>query len=170
MKTLPRELHASISAGSGHADVRPGSPLPLGTQETEGGVNFALFSRDATRVRLEFFDHPEEAVPARVIDLDSARNHTGDVWHGWVEGIGTGQLYAYRVEGPYEPGDGHRFNFNKLLLDPLRDRDYAGAPVGFCRGARVRPVGAGERPVALEARQFQLDAEMRVRQRALRLG
>ena len=81
-------------------------------------MNFALFSRHATRVRLELFDHPDDAVPARVIDLDAAHNRTGDVWHVWVKGIGTGQLYAYRVEGPYEPREGHRFNVHKLLLDP----------------------------------------------------
>ena len=73
----------------------------------------------ATRVRLELFDHPEDAAPARAIDLDSARNRTGDVWHVWVKGIGPGQLYAYRVDGPYDPSEGHRFNFNRLLLDPF---------------------------------------------------
>ena len=78
-----------------------------------------LFSRHASRVRLELFDHPEDAVPARVIDLDAARHRTGDVWHVWVKGIGPGQLYAYRVDGPYEPSQGHRFNFNRLLLDPF---------------------------------------------------
>ena len=60
-----------------------------------------------------------DAMPARVIDLDPARNRTGDVWHVWVEGIRPGQLYAYRVDGPYQPSEGHRFNFNKLLLDPF---------------------------------------------------
>jgi len=83
------------------------------------GVNFAIFSRNATRVRLELFSHPQDSVPARVMDLDSARNRTGDVWHVWVQGIGSGQLYAYRVDGPYEPSEGHRFNFNRLLLDPF---------------------------------------------------
>ena len=53
------------------------------------------------------------------IDLDPARNRTGDVWHVWVEGIRPGQLYAYRVDGPYQPEEGHRFNFDKLLLDPF---------------------------------------------------
>ena len=118
-ETPQRELHDYISDISAHADVRAGSPLPLGIQETGGGVNFAIFSRYATRVRLELFDHPENAAPARVIDLDSARNHTGDVWHVWIKGIEPGQLYAYRVDGPYEPSDGHRFNFNRLLLDPF---------------------------------------------------
>jgi glycogen operon protein len=94
-------------------------PLPLGTYACGEGVNFAFFSRHASRVRLELFDQPEDATAARVIDLDSARNRTGDVWHVWIEGIRHGQLYAYRVDGPYQPKDGHRFNFNKLLLDPF---------------------------------------------------
>ena len=118
-KTAQRELHGYISVISDHADVRPGSPLPLGTQEKGGGVNFAIFSRWASRVRLELFDHPEDTAPARTIDLASRRNRTGDVWHVWVQGIGPGQLYAYRVDGPYKPAEGHRFNFNRLLLDPF---------------------------------------------------
>jgi len=70
--------------------------LPLGTSESAGGVNFALFSRHASRVRLEFFDQPADATPARVIELDPESNRTGDVWHVWMEGIRPGQLYAYR--------------------------------------------------------------------------
>jgi pullulanase/glycogen debranching enzyme len=86
MKTPQRKLHDYISQISEHADVQAGSPLPLGIQESGRGVNFAIFSRYATRVQLELFDHPEDASPARAIDLDSARNRTGDVWHVWVEG------------------------------------------------------------------------------------
>ena len=119
METPPRELHDYIADISEHTDVRAGSPLPLGVQETGGGVNFALFSRHASRIRLELFDHPKDTSPAWAIDLDSVRNHTGDVWHVWVKGIKPGQLYAYRVDGPYEPSEGHRFNFNRLLLDPF---------------------------------------------------
>ncbi len=119
MKKTQRDLRDYLSEISEHADVRVGSPLPLGTMEREGGVNFAIFSRHASRVRLELFDHAEDAVPVRVIDLDSARHRTGDIWHVWVKGIGPGQLYAYRVDGPYEPSEGRRFNFNRLLLDPF---------------------------------------------------
>ena len=119
MKKHQHELQDYISEISERTDVRAGSPLPLGTQETGGGVNFAIFSRYASRVRLELFDQPIDATPARVIDLDPAHNRTGDVWHVWVEGIRPGQLYAYRVDGPYKPEEGHRFNFNKLLLDPF---------------------------------------------------
>ena len=93
--------------------------MPLGPHESGGGVNFALFSRHATRIRLELFDQPADAKPSRVVDFDPARNRTGEVWHVWVEGIRPGQLYAYRVDGPYQPEQGHRFNFNRLLLDPF---------------------------------------------------
>ena len=138
-KTAQRELHGYISVISDHADVRPGSPLPLGTQEKGGGVNFAIFSRWASRVQLELFDHPEDAAPARVIDLDSGRNRTGDVWHVWVEGIGSGQLYAYRVDGPYEPGKGHRFNFNRLLLDPFATAIASSPPWDFASALGYDP-------------------------------
>ena len=119
MKTPERPLHDHLAQVSERSAVRLGVPLPMGTHEYGGGVNFAFFSRHASRVRLEFFDLPEDSTPARVIDLDPTRNRTGDVWHVWVEGIGPGQLYAYRVGGPYQPQDGHRFNFHKLLLDPF---------------------------------------------------
>ncbi|MHB1592510.1 MAG: glycogen debranching protein GlgX [Sulfuricella sp.] len=119
MKTPKYPLHDYVVEVSEHTEVRRGVPLPLGTDESEGGVNFALFSRHASRVRLELFDQPVDATPTMVIDFDPARNRTGDVWHVWVKGIRPGQLYAYRVDGPYQPGEGHRFNFNKLLLDPF---------------------------------------------------
>ena len=114
-----RPLHDYVTEVSERTDVRIGVPLPLGTYARGDGVNFAFFSRHASRVRLELFDHPEDAAAARMIDLDPARNRTGDVWHVWIKGIRPGQLYAYRVDGPYQPGDGHRFNFNRLLIDPF---------------------------------------------------
>ena len=87
-----RDLHEYLSDTSESADVRAGSPLPLGTQESGGGVNFAIFSRNASRVRLELFKQAEDASPIRFIDFDPARNRTGDVWHVWVKGIAPGQL------------------------------------------------------------------------------
>jgi len=81
MNTPERPLHDYAAEVSEHTEVRRGVPLPMGTHESGGGVNFALFSRHATRVRLEMFDQPADAKPARVIDLDPARNRTGDVWH-----------------------------------------------------------------------------------------
>ncbi len=148
MKPPRRPLHDYMVEVSERGDVRAGSPLPLGTQERGGGVNFAIFSRDASRVRLELFDHPEDSAPARAIDLDSARNRTGDVWHVWVEGIGPGQLYAYRMDGPYEPGEGYRFNFNRLLLDPFAPAISRLPPWDFA-SARGYDPSAPEQDLAL---------------------
>jgi isoamylase len=98
--------------------VRSGVPFPLGAQVRGDGVNFALFSRHATGVRLDLFDHPEDATPGRTFILDATRNKTGDIWHVWLEGIQPGQLYGFRVAGPYAPEQGHRFNPDKLVVDP----------------------------------------------------
>jgi glycogen operon protein len=102
-------------------DVRAGSPLPLGAHRRGAGVNFAIFSRHATGVQLAFFDAPDDEKPTRMIEFDPVYNRTGDVWHVWVDGVRSGQLYGYRIEGPYEPERGHRFNAHKLLLDPLAE-------------------------------------------------
>jgi glycogen operon protein len=96
-------------------------------------VNFALYSRNATRVELHLFDRPEDAVPAAVIPLDQ---RTRFVWHVHVSGIRAGQAYGFRVHGPYDPGKGHRFNPAKLLLDP-----YAKAVSGKYDWSRGRHLG-----------------------------
>jgi len=82
-----------------------------------------------------------------MIDLDSARNRSGDVWHVWVEGIGPGQLYAYRVDGPYEPSQGHRFNFKKLLSIPSLPR-FAICRREFCLACGYDP-SAPEQDLAI---------------------
>jgi isoamylase len=101
------------------SEIQSGNPLPIGgTHQLGDGVNFVLFSRHATRVCLELYQHPDDSSPARVIDLDPKSHRTGDIWHVWVRGVPAGQLYGYRIEGPYLPEEGHRFNSHKLLLDP----------------------------------------------------
>ena len=102
------------------SEVRTGSPLPIGGAHQYGdGVNFVLFSRHATSVRLELYENAGDSCPIKIIQLDPARHRTGDIWHVWVRGIPVGQLYGYRIEGPYEPEEGHRFNPHRLLLDPF---------------------------------------------------
>jgi len=101
------------------SDIHAGYPLPIGGTHQQGdGVNFVLFSRHATSVRLEFYKDPDDSSPTRIIDLDPVCHRTGDVWHVWVRGVSVGQLYGYRINGPYQPEEGHRFNSHKLLLDP----------------------------------------------------
>src|SRR5712691_6628261 len=95
--------------------VWPGNSYPLGATWDGKGVNFALFSEHATRVELCLFDTVDTDKETYRIPLTE---HTDRVWHAYLPEVLPGQLYGYRVHGPYEPQQGHRFNSNKLLLDP----------------------------------------------------
>ncbi|MGE0201117.1 MAG: glycogen debranching protein GlgX [Candidatus Melainabacteria bacterium] len=93
----------------------PGKHYPLGATWDGQGVNFAIFSEHATAVELCLFDSVEATdASANFLLLES----TDHVWHGYLQGIQPGQLYGYRVDGPYDPKQGHRFNPHKVLLDP----------------------------------------------------
>lgn len=95
-------------------EIMEGAPSPLGNSVVKGGVNFALFSAHARKVTLCLFSEDGKTETAR-LDLPK---RSGDIWHGYVKHLKAGQLYGYRVDGPYEPQNGHRFNANKLLIDP----------------------------------------------------
>src|ERR687890_529977 len=99
--------------------VWPGQPYPLGATWDGAGVNFALFSEHATAVELCLFDSDD---PAREVKRIRMPEQTDYVWHVYLPYIMPGQLYGYRVYGPYEPEQGHRFNPNKLLIDPYAKR------------------------------------------------
>jgi len=90
----------------------------LGASSYGSGVNFSVYSRDAVRVDLLLFDGAEDPQPARVIPLDPTTNRTFHYWHVYVPGISSGQVYAYRAHGPFEPQRGLRFDGGKVLLDP----------------------------------------------------
>ena len=95
-----------------------GQSSPLGASLDSGGVNFSLYSRDASGVDLLFFDQEDDARPSRVISLDPVINRTYHYWHIFVPGLQMGQLYGYRVHGTFDPSKGMRFDDNKVLLDP----------------------------------------------------
>jgi isoamylase len=101
--------------------IREGRPFPLGATWNGLGVNFALFSAHATKVELCLFD----AAGQTEIERIELPEFTDEVWHGYLPDTRPGTIYGYRVHGPYEPESGHRFNPNKLLLDP-----YAKAVLG----------------------------------------
>lgn len=92
--------------------VWPGAACPLGATFDGRGTNFARFTESATAVTLCLVEGSgvEARVPLPEVD--------GYIWHGYLPGIGPGQRYGYRVDGPYEPSAGHRFNPSKFLLDP----------------------------------------------------
>lgn len=104
--------------------IWPGKPYPLGATWDGMGVNFALFTENADQVELCLFDAGGVSETARL----SMPDHTDQVWHVYLPEVRPGQLYGYRVHGPYEPDKGHRFNPSKLLIDP-----YAKAIAGRIR-------------------------------------
>ncbi len=96
----------------------PGASAPLGATPRGDGVNFSVFSKNATRIELLLFDNADTGQPARVIPLDPDRHRTYHYWHVFVPGITPGQVYAYRAQGPFAPERGLRFDGAKVLLDP----------------------------------------------------
>src|SRR5262245_1487916 len=108
-----------------HPELTHGRSSPLGATIVEGGVNFSVFSRNGSMVELLLFDQEDDPKPARVITLNPETNRTYHYWHTFVPGIGPGQIYGYRVQGPFEPANGLRFDTRKVLLDP------------YCRGVAI---------------------------------
>ncbi|WP_299485668.1 glycogen debranching protein GlgX [Acaryochloris sp. IP29b_bin.137] len=106
--------------------TQPGDSFPLGAMVRDGGVNFCLYAKGATAVELLLFDSPEALQPSCTLWLDPNKNRTFHYWHVFVIGLAAGQVYAYRVDGAYDPSQGLRFNSNKVLLDP-----YARSVVGW---------------------------------------
>jgi isoamylase len=98
--------------------VHAGRSSPLGATASPEGVNFSIFSRNATGVDLLLFDGAEDAQPARLIRFDPITNRTYYYWHVFVPGVLAGQIYGYRLEGPNDPAQGMRFDPTKVLLDP----------------------------------------------------
>jgi len=111
-------LGTTVDRSAVAAPAHAGLSFPLGASVVPGGVNFSVFSRQATRIELLLFDSAEAVQPARVIELDPRRHRTYYYWHVFVPGVRPGQLYAYRAFGPFDPAHGLRFDPSKALLDP----------------------------------------------------
>src|SRR6185312_7749070 len=99
-------------------ESRAGRSFPLGAQVVDGGVNFSVFSKDASLVELLLFDDVRDERPRRVIPLDATAQRTWHYWHAFVPELAAGQVYGYRARGPFAPSEGLRFDGEKLLLDP----------------------------------------------------
>jgi isoamylase len=135
--------------------IWPGRPYPMGATWDGTGVNFALYSQHATAADLCLFEDATATKESVTVPL---KQQTGFVWHGYLPDVRPGQLYGYRVDGPYQPARGHRFNRNKLLLDPYakalgRDITWHDSLFGYSVGesdtsfdkrdsAAVAPLGA----------------------------
>jgi len=136
-------LKEFITLGS-NRQITAGDETALGATTNSEGTNFAIFSAHAERVELCLFDDAGNET-----DRLTLPEYTDEVWHGFVPGVGAGQLYGYRVYGPYDPANGHRFNPNKLLLDPyareLRgDIDWSSAQFGYDTEAEDKDLSFSE--------------------------
>jgi len=125
------------SAGLMAMRIWPGRPYPLGATWDGMGVNFALFSENATKVELCLFDSVNAQSESQRIELPETDE---EVWHVYLPDLRPGQLYGYRVHGPYQPQRGHRFNAHKIVFDPYaksigRDLRWDDALYGCPHGA-----------------------------------
>ena len=118
MSVIQQRALERVTAAAAKPVDNIGRSYPLGATIVAGGVNFSLFSRAASEMELLFFDREDDARPARVIRIDPADNRTYHYWHVFVPGAQAGQLYGFRVHGPFDPDSGFRFDPSKLLLDP----------------------------------------------------
>lgn len=117
----------------------PGQSFPLGATVDPDGVNFCIYSKNATSIELLLFDSPNAEMPAFVIPLHPKKNKTHFYWHIFVPGLKPGQIYAYRARGSFAPEAGHRFDEKKVLLDP-----YARTIVGHDRRTRQAAMEPGD--------------------------
>jgi isoamylase len=131
----------------------PGKPYPLGANWDGMGVNFAIFSENATKVELCLFDSTEAEKEAQRIELPE---NNAFVWHGYLKDIRPGQIYGYRVHGPFDPENGHRFNANKVLVDPyarciVRSVKWDDSLFGYTIGSEEEDLSFDERDSAANA-------------------
>ncbi len=114
-----------------------GCAYPLGVTVCADGTNFSIFSACATGMQLVLFDHADNGLAARTVTLDPVRNRTSHYWHIFLAGIKPGQLYGYRVDGPFDPAAGQRFDAQKVLIDPYGKAVSVGAH--YSRSAACTP-------------------------------
>jgi len=166
--TLPSASSPSPPANGNPSqlEIREGTPHPRGATWDTQGVNFALFSAHATKVELCLFDDAGAEERQRI----ELPEFTDEIWHGYVKGLRPGTVYGFRIHGPYAPEQGHRFNPNKLLLDPyahshVGSLQWNDACFGYTVGAENADLSFDERDSApFVPKCIVIDPEFRWRQ------
>ena len=125
--------------------ILPGRAYPVGSMPRESGIRFAIISRHATRVWLALFENAEDTVPVVEYEYDPERHHIGDIWSIFIEGLRPGVFYLYRIDGPWNPEAGFRYDPKVYLLDP-----YAKLIVGDVSNRTAKCRVVDERPDWLE--------------------
>ena len=127
----------SVTTSTQSTEVTSGASAPLGATVGPNGVNFSVFSKQASLVELLLFDGENAPQPTRVIPLGAEKHRTYHYWHAFVPGLQQGQVYAYRAHGPFVPDYGYRFDGEKVLLDPYGLA--VAVPETYDRRAAARP-------------------------------
>src|SRR5262249_39567363 len=112
------EEQISVAGDPTTYSVQPGRPHPLGATPDAEGVNFSVLAEKATEDQLLIFDAHDDIHMNLTIDLDPNFNKSFHFWHVYVKGLKPGAHYAYRIDGPFDPHNGFRYNRNKVLIDP----------------------------------------------------
>ena len=152
-----------LSPESDELRIYSGSPHPFGATVDDDGVNFAIYSANATAIQLLIFKSPTDLDPVKVIDLSPINNKSFYIWHVYIKGLKQGSGYAYRVDGPKEPWNGHRFNPEKVLVDPYSKGNSLAL---WDRGAAC---GSGDnlhksmRSVVIDTRGYDWEGDMPLR-------
>jgi glycogen operon protein len=148
----------------GDIGVGEGTSFPIGATCRPGGVNFSVYSKNATAVDLLLFHRADDSKPARIISLDPAKNRTYFYWHVSVPELQAGQIYGYRVTGPYDPGRGFRFDPTKVLLDPYGKG--VAVPATYSRSAASEPGkngATGMKSVVIDPEKFDWEGDTPLR-------
>src|SRR5262245_14882593 len=139
----------------------PGKPYPLGATLLDGGVNFSVFSRNATGMDLLFFDRVDDRQPSHTIRFNPGVNRTYHYWHLFVPGVGSGQIYGFRAQGPFDPSQGMRFDSSKVLLDPY-GRGVV-IPAQYTRDAVHRPgddAGTAMKSIVIDCSEYDWEGDV----------
>ncbi|MCX5943788.1 MAG: glycogen debranching protein GlgX [Cyanobacteria bacterium] len=143
--------------------IYSGSAHPFGATVDDDGVNFSVYSANATGVQLLLFNSPTDLEPSKTIDLNPIKNKSFYIWHIYIEGLKPGSGYAYRVDGPNEPWNGHRFNPAKVLVDPYsKGNSLALWERGAACGAEDN-LHKSMRSVVIDTRSYDWEGDMPLR-------
>lgn len=134
--------------------ILSGKPLAEGTVVTVRGVYFSVFSRNATKVYLELFDNQEDDQPSQTIEFDPKTNRTGDTWHVFVQDLKPGALYLYRVDGPFKPESGFRFDSKQYLFDPKAKGFTHGSVFKYLKPGKILTLGKAPKCIVIDDEDF----------------
>ncbi len=141
--------------------LQPGRSYPLGATLYDDGVNFCVYSHNSTALELLLFDNYDDQEPTHIIPLDPKTNRTFAYWHINIEGLEPGQLYGYRVWGPYHPPSGLRFDGEKVLIDPYTRAVMYGE--NYSRLAAQKPgdnCGQAMKSVLVDPRDYDWEGDL----------